>query len=222
MQRLYHFVDLRFGLDDIYRKRVKLSSFDNLNDPFELLGVKLPDEALARHLINDFRRNNGLLCLSKAWSNPLLWSHYAERHKGFCFGFDIQDELAWNVEYVSEPKPFSCEKLISEWWNVLELTDAERRDLSKRSEPMIRAMLTTKFEGWRYEDEVRAIIPDFDSSEDGGSYKSFEDQLQLREIILGLRCPVSQAQISGILTCYAEPVSLITARQAPNSFRIVA
>lgn len=30
----------------------------------------------------------GIACLSENWNSLLMWSHYAENHKGYCTGFD--------------------------------------------------------------------------------------------------------------------------------------
>ena len=37
-------------------------------------------------------KNNemGLLCFSRNWTHPLLWSHYASKHEGICLGFDLK------------------------------------------------------------------------------------------------------------------------------------
>ena len=32
-------------------------------------------------------KHYGVLSLSKRWDSILMWSHYAEHHKGFCIGF---------------------------------------------------------------------------------------------------------------------------------------
>lgn len=44
----------------------------------------------------------GVLCLSEAWDNPLLWSHYGDQHKGICIEYDISDtrlDLLRRVDY---------------------------------------------------------------------------------------------------------------------------
>ncbi|MBL7103181.1 MAG: DUF2971 domain-containing protein [Bacteroidales bacterium] len=38
-----------------------------------------------------FKKQNdhyGILSLSAKWDNILIWGHYAEKHKGFCIGFN--------------------------------------------------------------------------------------------------------------------------------------
>lgn len=42
--RVYHFIKLEHGLDSLRDKRLKISLIDKLNDPFELLALKLLGE----------------------------------------------------------------------------------------------------------------------------------------------------------------------------------
>jgi hypothetical protein len=61
----------------------------------------------------------GMLCLSRDFDNPLMWGHYANGHRGFCAGYNIEadDVMMWtevdlfddelvvmkNIEYSSDP-----------------------------------------------------------------------------------------------------------------------
>lgn len=52
----------------------------------------------------------GILCLSAEWNNVLLWSHYANHHKGICIGFRADSDvfqLAREVRYQNE-RPVIC------------------------------------------------------------------------------------------------------------------
>ncbi|MDW9570209.1 DUF2971 domain-containing protein [Sinorhizobium meliloti] len=31
----------------------------------------------------------GIVCLSDNWQHPMMWSHYADRHRGICLAFDV-------------------------------------------------------------------------------------------------------------------------------------
>ena len=61
-----------------------------VNDPFELFSVDLSNEEFARAfftMAEDMSEKFGFLCFSKDASNPVLWSHYGERHQGMCLVF---------------------------------------------------------------------------------------------------------------------------------------
>jgi hypothetical protein len=41
----------------------------------------------------------GLLCFAGDWSEPVMWSHYAEKHTGICLGFDVSRSAVQQVSY---------------------------------------------------------------------------------------------------------------------------
>ena len=92
----YHFISDEYALDVISSQWIKLSLFQDLNDPFELLSVDLPNEQArreARKFKEFMAKQYGILCFSKNWTNPLLWSHYANRHKGVAFQFELNSDI---------------------------------------------------------------------------------------------------------------------------------
>lgn len=100
--RVFHFVPAGFGLEDIYHRRLKIATINELNDPFELFGVNLANENLRlafRAMKQELSENRGLLCFSRSWRNPVQWSHYASRHTGICLGFDVPEENLGAVHY---------------------------------------------------------------------------------------------------------------------------
>ena len=42
--KLYHYMDEHFGLQNLANRRIKASTFNRLNDPFELLGIETSDK----------------------------------------------------------------------------------------------------------------------------------------------------------------------------------
>lgn len=90
--KLYHFINAHYGLAAIRDQRIKLSTYDDLNDPFELYAATLNDCEIREtfyQLKNNLSKVMGLLCCSKSWSNSLLWSHYADRHKGIALVLEV-------------------------------------------------------------------------------------------------------------------------------------
>jgi hypothetical protein len=88
-KRVYKFTSAYYGLMDLEQRHLKLSTIDDLNDPFDLSSVDTTDPQINNALtayIQHFRANYGLLCFSRNWDNLLLWSHYGASHTGLCFG----------------------------------------------------------------------------------------------------------------------------------------
>src|SRR3546814_15526274 len=83
--RVYHFVNCEYGLQDIARRRLKVATLADVNDPFEMLSLNLKDSGLRATLgkaRKEFGERRGMLCFSRGWRNPVQWSHYADHHRG--------------------------------------------------------------------------------------------------------------------------------------------
>jgi hypothetical protein len=96
----YNFTSAEWGIENLKRKRLKISDFANLNDPFELLGIELRDDEVRRDVQSaksKISKKSGLLCFSQDKYNPVQWSHYADNHKGVCLGFEISEKLLRKV-----------------------------------------------------------------------------------------------------------------------------
>jgi hypothetical protein len=93
-KRVYKFMSAQHGLSNLENRRLKVSTIDDLNDPFDLASIDFTDpiieNAIAATIIG-WRGKNGLLCFSRNWDNLLLWTHYGASHTGLCLGFDIPD-----------------------------------------------------------------------------------------------------------------------------------
>ena len=201
--RLYHFLSERDALDDLTRQRLKLSEIENLNDPFELWCSDQRDRRMRFALQNwkrEMSKRYGLVCFSAAWQNPLLWSHYADRHRGICLGFDVPDNAATPVKYIDARTPLR-----------LPLTDAA-----------MRTILFTKFVGWSYEEEWRAWfrLEERDPNAKDLYFREFDAELSLREVIVGPLCVCSRSVIDAIER-YGGSVRGIKAQLAFESFHVV-
>lgn len=206
--RLYHFTSERFGLEAIRDERLKIARINELNDPFDFLGhVAAPPKERRRFRIARDQAHNkvGLMCMSKTWREPLLWAHYADKHRGICLGFDVPDGLPWlPVEYVSErPKG--------------------NFDHTPTAEAAIQ-LVSTKFRAWEYEREYRLIIdiqarlPDAVS---GHYFWPFSDKMILREVIVGHLSPITRARLAAVLGQHAGAIEQKKARPAFQKFEIV-
>jgi hypothetical protein len=208
--RLYHFVSEIHGLTNITKRRIKIAQIDDLNDPFELRSFSLGDRQL-RSAFEKTRASvaetRGMVCFSKIWSNPVQWSHYADRHRGLCLGFDVADELCEEVSYRS--------KLV-----VPDMTKIRRMD-DAAAEAM-RSWFKTKYSHWKYEQEVRVFtdLSDLDP-EERLYFADFGDALRLREVIVGANCELSRDRLREALGELASEVTALKARLAFRSFRVV-
>ena len=208
--RVYHFVNAKHGLSNIAHRRLKVALLNELNDPFEWLSVELsdPEKRFAvQETKNTQAQRRGLLCFSRIWKNPVMWGHYADKHRGVCLGFDFSDEWCREVDYVAK-------RLSSEW------IEADLPDVEK--ERHMSAMLYTKYKHWAYEREVRVTV-DLSGMDKIGDYYFYkwEDFCVLKEVIVGAESAVTQSDITTALGTQADGVDLRKARLAFRSFNVV-
>lgn len=202
--RVYHLLPSKWALSDLRHRRLKVATFHDLNDPFELRGAKLENRA-DRQQFDRWRRRTaaklGLLCFSKSWRNPVLWSHYANEHKGICLGFDVPDSLLHKVEYVQERLQF---------------------DQPFLDKYQLQQLLRTKFKDWEYEAEYRRIVRIVETLKiDNRHFWPFGSELELREVVLGARCEVRKGHLEEAFGDAFARVDLVHARAAFQTFNVV-
>jgi hypothetical protein len=208
--RLYHFLDRTFGLEDIRRRRVKIATLNELNDPFEMLAMTFGDPELRRAFRTakeQMAERAGLLCFSRDWRNPVQWSHYADRHRGVCLAFDVPEQLTKAVTY--SPKRLSVDRAMIE-------------SNGPAAEAFMQAVVSTKFSHWRYENEVRMFVALEDRNPETGLWlKEFGTDLVLAEVIVGAACDVTRGELADALCDLDRSVARRKARLSFKRFAVV-
>jgi hypothetical protein len=213
--RAYKFLNAEFGLKSLRENRLKQSRINDLNDPFELRPYDITDPDLRQAVLktrDDLHQAKGVLCFSADWNDPVIWAHYSDKHTGLCLGFEIKeitgdvghDESGY-VKYIVDPLSFPP--------NFSELGDEERFEI-------VRKILFTKFEHWRYEHEIR-LWADLQNEDDGLYFTDFDEKLRIVEVIIGERCTVPRIEITEALGASASEVKVMKARAAYDRFQMV-
>ena len=209
--RVYHFINRNYGIESLRNRRLKMATFDDLNDHFELRGFAT-DDPIQRSTWENFRRQFarqiGILCFSKKWRNPVQWSHYADKHRGLCLGFEVDPSVARSVRYSAKPHPTSLLNEMNSPDETVQLAAME-------------TALTTKYSHWRYEEEVRLFVSRNEPDKSGLYFKEFGTDLKLREVIVGPDCPLTRIELSDALGPSSVGIETTKARRAFKSFRIV-
>jgi hypothetical protein len=210
MTRLYHFSSAKYALDDLRSRRLKIAQFDDVNDPFELKCVNLSEdwqEVGFDQFKAGMASRAGFLCFSEQWDSVLQWSHYADRHKGICLGFDVSniDTKFGRVEYRADKLPFP--------------------GTSQLDEQFMWKILRTKFDGWQYEKEWRVFtqLQEGVWNESAGRrlyFADFADELVLREVILGAENKNRAGEIQDALQGYGKRVRLFRVHLANSTFEL--
>jgi hypothetical protein len=198
--RVYKFLDAQFGMKSLREKRLKISTIDDLNDLFELLPFGMADKTV-RMALNMARKTwgttHGMMCFSARWRDPVIWAHYSDKHRGLCLGFDIPDDRATTVKYVSD-----------------RLLLPDKLELSHAT-----SWTCTKYTNWSYEQEVRCYTTLQDKS-DGLYFMEFGQLLSLAEVIAGARCKLTENEIRDALQPLKD-IKLLKARSGFQRFEVV-
>ena len=147
--------------------------------------------------------NKGVLSLAERNDCPLMWSHYADNHKGICLGYEVPD----NVKNIIKPINYTGESR--------EITTSQIRamlnDESSAKIAIEDAIFLRKASDWKYEKEWRMI----------SSVGIQNAQLNLTEIIFGVRC--KDTTIYSIMKSLEKrllPVKFYQIAEVPNRFTL--
>ena len=156
MARLYKYYSiaddelLQRVIDLINTKEVYLSNGKNFNDPFD---IRITSRK-TRKLI--FDNNFRILCLTSSQTNKLMWSHYADSHRGICVTIEVPDDLIYPVYYTRERvyDDTNLDKLLA-----LENKRKVKKNLDKSYNMISRKKLGfVKDSTWVYENEYRVVL----------------------------------------------------------------
>lgn len=205
--RVYHFSSAASAVSVIALKRIKVSRFHDLNDPFELLCARMPNRAVRRAVMayaKEIDSRLGLLCFTRGYREPILWGHYADKHRGVCLGFDLADDWVAPVKYVK-----SRPNIITEDGTVDE-------------EAFVRTSIY-KDRTWSYEKEIRTfiVLKRISVVENGVYFKQLNERLALREVLLGPRCSLPIEAIDALVRDRYESVTVRKTELARKVFAVL-
>lgn len=210
-KRVYKYTGAQYGISSLEKKRLKLSTINDLNDPFDLVPIDTSHPAIAHAVAvisQHFWSEKAILCFSRNWDNLLLWSHYGNSHTGICLGFDISEgEVGEN---------YDTDVLYQA--NLLQI-----RRIEDISFDLANRMLRTKHESWSYEQEVRLFVGLNDPPDENKlHWIEFGPQLVLKEVIIGAQCdPTWCEKVVEAVRPFGDRVECSWAGMRSDAFRLV-
>ena len=146
-------------------------------------------------------KNSGVVCLSEVCDSILMWSHYAQNHKGVCFEFTRAENNYLGDEERCSPVRYERHYPPIDLGQMLINQDGET----------IRLMMKTKSWEWAYEKEWRLIT-------DCGD-KEYPLSWPISRVILGVR--IEKWFKSCIETlCKERNIQYVQAKKSDREFRI--
>ncbi|MEO6851838.1 MAG: DUF2971 domain-containing protein [Mucilaginibacter sp.] len=130
---------------------------------------KLGDSSQYQSALKQKKKDFKVSCSSEIADDVLMWSHYADKHKGICVGFDLNlicpDYVLYPVNYINE---------------------VQKIDGMANTPYVFYYWVTFKAHRWSYEREIRAV------SKNGKSIIEYPKQA-VREVIFG--CNVKSSEV---------------------------
>ncbi|HTG34036.1 MAG TPA: DUF2971 domain-containing protein [Thermoanaerobaculia bacterium] len=173
------------------------------SEQLEALGTGLKKEAKYNdpavqadmgRLMQEFLDKARVLCLCETQTNPRLWAHYADGHRGFCLEFDTSME------------PFRA-------YRVRYTRDYPKLGINATPDQCLRTFLLTKSELWKDEQEWRCVLLE------GGPAQWPIPQRALKAVIFGTRASADlRATITQLIAVHKPWVALREVVEVPFSY----
>ena len=204
--RLYHFLSSEHAFSSIALQRIKVSTVNDVNDPFEFEPYVAENGNVRAQQLYDKRVMNsktGFLCFCKSWDSPASWAHYAQRHTGICLGFNVPKQQVRRITYFHK-RP-----------NLLNENDLSFDQIETD-------VLFSKARDWAYEKEWRYCISLDDCQKDNGLFfLPFSPYLELCEVILGVKCGYLKQTITKLISSQPKAIVVRKAGKSESDFKIV-
>ncbi len=170
----------------------------------------------ATDTIAEWRKFAKICSFSEASDSLLMWSHYADHHRGFC--------IEYNLESLVDPNHFFLRNLYPvlyshDFYDLGPFVDGLGGGPETRSDfqPMLPLLaMLTKFEGWAYEKEWRLFQEKPDIVDDGKK----ESPVPSR-IFIGARFETSKGT-DVVSVCKEKEIPLSRMRIAKDKFQLIA
>lgn len=196
------FTRIRNSMTDTTAFDAKYLTKDKPNKRFEREFVDSPNP-----IREQIRAKTGITCFSEKVNDILLWSHYADMHKGFCLEFDTRVPIMkgqQNTELykVAYSKSKSYRRL-----NIRDILNTN----------VLEVLLTTKSYHWNYEKEWRVFSNEggckaypFNSKALTGIYFGYKMTQEYKDVIVSVLTDCSNQN---------EPSDFMTlAKSYPHTF----
>lgn len=163
----------------------------------------------------DYCSRHKILCLSEHHDRILMWSHYADGHKGIVIGLQSSHpsslvSTAKRVQYQDSFPKIATPQLWAEWMTG-------KRDIDLK--PFLESVTITKSPFWEYEGEWRCIL---ESTASKNSYIKIPfDRLEIACIYLGCRIDDTlKNRVLGLVRSALPHCSVSQATRSATSFAL--
>jgi hypothetical protein len=132
--------------------RKELLNENEITKKREITKLTKSQDNLRSHFLSQGKENInkhiGVFSLSRRWNSTLMWSHYCNSHKGFCIGFDKNNEFFTSGKLAGHP-PVPLKSVV--------YSDSRVQVPLERNQVISFDVMYTKSKDWAYEEEERLL-----------------------------------------------------------------
>jgi len=220
LPKLHYYTSPDHLIESQTNKRLKISRYNDVNDPFELAPFDISNKelrAVHHEQMGKLNARLGLICLSKTWQSPPMWAHYAKNYTGACLELEVTYDHLFEIKY-RETKSFPG----------LTLEDFVTHINAKN----IKEVFGTKAKEWAYEQERRLHVPlDHErvihECKDGKDFHFLpfhvipQKTFRLLRVYVGNNCRLGINRIKQATKSYRYSVDVVQTRPAFSKFKVV-
>jgi hypothetical protein len=163
-------------------------------------------------------RNSGIFCATRSNSNLLMWSHYADEHRGVVFGF--QPDAARD-SFLCLLEPVTYSDVRPSFYNPFDpLVGDMPAPSAEAMRDFTRSLTAVKSTQWAYEEELRVVIPSYVPVGHPAVFIPYYTT-ELAELYLGHRVAASDRdEFVGAARDLNKDVAIFQARITPGAYSL--
>ena len=180
---------------------MKMSIQQGLEESDKVIKLNEDLSKISRELGESIDKEYRVGSLCTDYKNRLMWSHYADGHKGFCIEYDFGKDTKIYESALLLPVVYSKERVKFPWSVVYAENREEPTVIREGAYAKLRSLLV-KDEIWEYEHEWRLIVARKSGIENInmpaisciyiGAMCNKEDREKLASIAVELKVPIKQ------------------------------
>ncbi|MBQ3420603.1 MAG: DUF2971 domain-containing protein, partial [Romboutsia sp.] len=176
-----------------------ISTYNNLNDPFELNAIYIDEEKLKKYgwpisevrtIFEKLKKSFLIGSFTIHLEDCLpMWAHYANNHEGICVEYSVEDpSYLYKVSY--ENNRIAIASIIANLINEVYSEEKNKKSNIDRYLSCIINSACIKDRSWKYEDEFRILYQNLKSKEEVSGLLVNENDigLKLSGVFLGINC----------------------------------
>jgi hypothetical protein len=163
-------------------------------------------------------RNSGVFCATRSNGNLLMWSHYADEHRGVVLGFRPDAE---RDSFLCLLEPVTYSNVRPSFYKPFDpLVGDMPAPTPEAMRAFVRSLTAVKSTQWSYEEELRVVIP---SGVPEGQPAVFipYDATELAELYVGYRAAAGDRdELVASARALNEDVAIFQARITPGAYAL--